>query len=294
MEYPHESVADDLPLSALCAKVSQAVGIMLFRAKPSGCHPRRNLGYSIHCPSNYTMLLIPAIDIMNGQCVRLRQGRLDDVTVFSADPVTVARRWVDEGAERLHLVDLDGAARGSPVNVKVIEQIVSAVDVPVQVGGGIRDEDTVQRYIDGGVDFVIIGTKAVNTPHFLRDICLEYPRHICVGIDARDGRVAISGWSKLSHHSVFDVAAHCERDGVEAIIYTDISRDGMMGGFNAEATADLARSVKTPVIASGGVASLEDIRQIKTLEEDGVAGCIIGRALYEGGLSLADCVKAAA
>lgn len=240
------------------------------------------------------MLLIPAIDIKNGQCVRLRQGRLDDVTVFSPDPVAIAKRWVDEGAQRLHLVDLDGAMHGEPVNVKVIEQIASTVKVPVQAGGGIRDEDTVQRYIDAGVDLVIIGTKAVNAPHFLRDLCLEYPRHICVGIDARDGRVAINGWNKLSHHTALDVAAHCERDGVEAIIYTDISRDGMMRGFNAEATAELARSVNTPVIASGGVSSLDDIRRIKALEEDGVAGCIIGRALYEGELSLAECFKAAA
>jgi len=237
------------------------------------------------------MLLIPAIDLKNGQCVRLRQGRMDDVTVFSADPVAMARRWVDEGAARLHLVDLDGAVRGEPVNLKVIEQIAAAVNVPVQAGGGVRDEDTVQRYIDAGVDYVIIGTKAVNTPHFMRDLCLEYPRHIFVGIDARDGRVAVNGWNKLSHHTARDVAAHCERDGVEAIIYTDISRDGMMAGFNAEVTAELARSVTTPVIASGGVSSADDIRRLKTLEEDGVVGCIIGRALYEGGLTLAECLK---
>lgn len=240
------------------------------------------------------MLLIPAIDLKNGQCVRLRQGRMDDVTVFSTDPVAMARRWVDEGAQRLHLVDLDGAVRGEPINLKVIEQIAAAVDVPVQAGGGVRDDETVQRFIDAGVDYVIIGTKAVNAPHFLRDMCLEYPRHICVGIDARDGRVAVNGWNKLSHHSALDVAVHCERDGVEAIIYTDISRDGMMKGFNAEATAELARNVNTPVIASGGVSSLDDIRRVKALEEDGVAGCIIGRALYEGGLSLAECFRAVA
>jgi len=240
------------------------------------------------------MLLIPAIDIKNGQCVRLRQGRMDEVTVFSEDPVAMAQRWVDEGAERLHLVDLDGAVRGEPVNLRVIEQIAAAVDVPIQAGGGVRDEDTVQRYIEAGVDYVIIGTKAVNTPHFMRDLCLEYPRRIFVGIDARDGRVAVNGWNKLSRYSALDVASQCEYDGVEAIIYTDISRDGMMKGFNADATADLARSVTTPVIASGGVSSLDDICKLKALEDDGVIGCIIGRALYEGDLSLSDCFKAVA
>ena len=239
------------------------------------------------------MLLIPAIDLKNGQCVRLRQGRMDDVTVFSKDPVSVAQRWVDEGAQRLHVVDLDGALKGTPVNLRVIEKITAAVgEVPVQVGGGIREEDTVQRYLDAGVSFVIIGTKAVNTPHFVRDLCLEYPRHIIVAIDAKDGRVAVDGWSKLSHHDATEMAQHCERDGVEAIIFTDISRDGMMGGFNVDATRDLARSVKTPVIASGGVSRLEDLRTLRTLEEDGVTGCIIGRALYEGDLSFGDCRKA--
>ncbi len=240
------------------------------------------------------MLLIPAIDLKNGQCVRLRQGRMDEVTVFSEDPVAMARRWVDEGAERLHLVDLDGAVRGEPVNLRVIEQIAAAVDVPIQAGGGVRDEDTVQRYIEAGVDYVIIGTKAVNTPHFMRDLCVEYPRRIFVGIDARDGRVAVNGWSKLSHHTALELAGHCEHDGVEAIIYTDISRDGMLKGFNADATAALARSVTTPVIASGGVSSLDDMRKLKALEDDGVIGCIIGRALYEGELSLSDCFKAVA
>jgi phosphoribosylformimino-5-aminoimidazole carboxamide ribotide isomerase len=239
------------------------------------------------------MLLIPAIDLKNGQCVRLRQGRMDDVTVFSNDPVSVARRWVDEGAQRLHLVDLDGAVKGAPVNLKVIEKIAAAVSpVPVQGGGGVREEDTVQRYLDAGVSFVIIGTKAVNTPHFVRDLCLEYPRHIFVAIDAKDGRVAVDGWSKLSHHDAVEMAQHCERDGVEAIIFTDIGRDGMMSGFNADATRDLARSVKTPIIASGGVSRIEDLHTLCELEEDGVIGCVIGRALYEGGLTFSDCRKA--
>ena len=238
------------------------------------------------------MLLIPAIDLKNGQCVRLRQGRMDDVTVFSDDPVTVAKRWADEGAERLHVVDLDGAIKGQPVNLKVVEQIAEAIKIPVQVGGGVRDEETVQRYLNAGVAYIIIGTKAVNAPHFLRDLCIEFPRHIIVGLDAKDGRVALNGWAKLTHHDVVEMAQHCERDGVEAIIYTDIGRDGMMQGFNAESTQKLAKAVNTPVIASGGVSSLDDIRRLKELEGDGVAGAIIGRALYEGGLTLKECLAA--
>lgn len=239
------------------------------------------------------MLLIPAIDLKNGQCVRLRQGRMDDVTVFSKDPVSVAKRWVDEGAQRLHVVDLDGAVKGSPMNLKALEKIVAAVgNVPVQAGGGVREEETVQQYLDSGVSFIIIGTKAVNTPHFLRDLCLEFPRHIFVGLDAKDGRVAIDGWNKLSHHDVVEMAQHCERDGVEAIIYTDIGRDGMMQGFNAESTRELAKSVNTPVIASGGVSTLEDLKVLRTLQDDGVIGAVIGRALYEGGLQFKDCLKA--
>jgi phosphoribosylformimino-5-aminoimidazole carboxamide ribotide isomerase len=241
------------------------------------------------------MLLIPAIDLKNGQCVRLRQGRMDDVTVFSKDPVSVAKRWVDEGAQRLHVVDLDGAVKGSPMNLKALEKIVAAVgSVPVQAGGGVREEETVQQYLDSGVSFIIIGTKAVNTPHFLRDLCLEFPRHIFVGLDAKDGRVAIDGWNKLSHHDVVEMAQHCERDGVEAIIYTDIGRDGMMQGFNAESTRELAKAVNTPVIASGGVSTLEDLKTLRTLQDEGVIGAVIGRALYEGGLQFKDCLKAVA
>lgn len=239
------------------------------------------------------MLLIPAIDVKNGQCVRLRQGRMDDVTVFSNDPAEVAQRWVDEGASRIHVVDLDGALKGTPVNLKVIERIAKVCgNVPVQAGGGVRDEDTVQSYLNAGVSYIIIGTKAVNAPHFLRDLCLEYPRHIIVGIDAKDGRVAIDGWSKLSAHGVIDMAKQCEHDGVEAIVYTDIGRDGMMAGFNVEATRDLARSVKTDIIASGGVSTIEDLHLLKSIEEDGVIGAVIGRALYEGGLQFKDCLKA--
>lgn len=239
------------------------------------------------------MLLIPAIDLKNGECVRLRQGRMDDVTVFSNDPVAMAQRWADEGAERLHVVDLDGAMKGEPINLKVVEAIAKAISIPVQIGGGIRDEDTVQRYLDAGVEYVIIGTRAVNAPHFLHDLCLEYPRHIIVGLDAMDGRVALNGWTKVTGHDVIETALHCERDGVEAIIYTDIGRDGMMNGFNEDATGNLARALKTPVFASGGVSSLADIERLKTLEDDGVAGAIIGRALYEGSLDFKAAVKLA-
>jgi phosphoribosylformimino-5-aminoimidazole carboxamide ribotide isomerase len=239
------------------------------------------------------MLLIPAIDLKNGECVRLRQGRMDDVTVFSDDPLSMAQRWVDEGAERLHIVDLDGAMKGQPINLKVVESIARAISVPVQVGGGIRDEETVQRYLDAGVQYVIIGTKAINAPHFLHDLCIEYPRHVLVSLDAKDGRVALNGWTKITGHDVVETALHCERDGVEAIIYTDIGRDGMMGGFNDEATGHLARSLKTPVFASGGVSSLADIERLKSLEGDGVAGAVIGRALYEGSLDFKAAVKLA-
>ena len=239
------------------------------------------------------MLLIPAIDLKNGQCVRLRQGRMDETTVFSDDPVAFAKKWVDEGAQRLHVVDLDGAFKGEPVNLDVVEKIAAAVNVPVQVGGGIRDEKTVQRYLNAGVQYVIIGTKAVNAPHFLRDLCIEFPRHIIVSLDAKDGRLALNGWAKLTHHDAIEMARHCERDGVEAIVYTDIGRDGMMKGFNSEATSKLAQAVTTPVFASGGVSTLDDIRKLKEIEGDGVIGAVIGRALYEGSFTLAEALKIA-
>jgi len=238
------------------------------------------------------MLLIPAIDLKDGKCVRLRQGRMDDDTVFSEDPVAMAQRWVDAGARRIHIVDLDGAIKGKPVNAGVIHDIVEAFpDVPVQVGGGIRDDDTIQSYLDAGVSYVIIGTSAVNEPHFVADVCLEFPGHIIVGLDAKDGKVAIDGWSKLSHHDVIDLAQHFERDGVEAIIYTDISRDGMMGGVNVEATVALANAITIPVIASGGVASLDDIKNLSKVADAGISGAIIGRALYEDAIDFAAAQK---
>ena len=238
------------------------------------------------------MLLIPAIDLKDGKCVRLRQGDMADETVFADDPLEVARRWVDAGATRLHLVDLNGAFAGKPVNADVIRRIAGQhPDVEVQVGGGIRDEDTVQRYLDDGVRFVIIGTKAVSAPHFVNDLCLEFPGHIIVGLDARDGKVAIDGWSKLSNHDVVDLAQRFERDGVEAIIYTDISRDGMMQGVNIDATVRLARQISIPVIASGGISSMDDIRALKKVADEGITGAIVGRALYEGAVDLGEALK---
>ncbi|HWP01589.1 MAG TPA: 1-(5-phosphoribosyl)-5-[(5-phosphoribosylamino)methylideneamino]imidazole-4-carboxamide isomerase [Methylococcus sp.] len=240
------------------------------------------------------MLLIPAIDLKNGKCVRLRQGRMEDDTVFSEDPVAVAGRWVEAGTRRLHLVDLDGAFVGTPRNADIIHAIREAYpDVQIQVGGGIRDEDTIQGYLNAGVDYVIIGTKAVSAPHFVSDAAAEFPNHIIVGLDARDGKVAIDGWSKLSHHDVIDLAQKFEDDGVEAIIYTDISRDGMMQGVNIEATARLARSIHIPVIASGGIRSLDDIRALGAIAADGVIGAITGRAIYEGTLDFAEARKLA-
>lgn len=240
------------------------------------------------------MLLIPAIDLKDGKCVRLRQGVMDDDTVFSDDPVGVARKWVDAGARRLHLVDLDGAFAGKPVNAGVIEQIVAACPgVPVQVGGGIRDEDTVQAYLDAGVTYCIIGTKAVKAPHIVSDLCLNFPGHIIIGLDAKDGKVAVEGWSKLSKHDVIDMAKHFEDDGVEAIIYTDISRDGMMNGINIEATAALARAIHIPVIASGGITNLDDLRALAEVADEGIMGAITGRAIYEGTLDFVEGQKLA-
>jgi phosphoribosylformimino-5-aminoimidazole carboxamide ribotide isomerase len=234
------------------------------------------------------MLLIPAIDIKDGKCVRLRQGDMQDTTVFADDPLSAAQRWVDAGAERLHIVDLDGAASGKPVNAKLVHRIVEAFpEVPIQLGGGIRDEDTVEAYLDAGVQYVIVGTRAVNEPHFVSDLCVEYPRHIIVGLDAKDGKIAVDGWSKLSKHDLIDLAQHFEHDGVEAILYTDISRDGMLTGVNIEATRKLAESVRVPVIASGGVTSLDDIDAVCGIADSGVIGVVTGRAIYEGTLDFA-------
>ncbi|MCK5365975.1 MAG: 1-(5-phosphoribosyl)-5-[(5-phosphoribosylamino)methylideneamino]imidazole-4-carboxamide isomerase [Gammaproteobacteria bacterium] len=245
------------------------------------------------------MLLIPAIDLKSGRCVRLRQGRMDDETVFSDDPLAVAQRWVDAGTRRLHIVDLDGAVSGRPENAEVIHSITEKFpDMPVQVGGGIRDEDTIQSYLNAGVTYIIIGTKAVNAPHFVADVCAEFPGRIFIGLDARKGKVATDGWSKLSHHDVVDLAQQFERHGAECIVYTDIERDGMLTGVNVEATVRLARSIKIPVIASGGIHTIDDVRALSEVADEGIIGAITGRAIYEGSLdfhegqSLADRIAA--
>lgn len=232
------------------------------------------------------MLLIPAIDMKDGQCVRLKQGDMDQSTVFSEDPVAMAQRWVDKQARRLHLVDLNGAFAGQPKNEAAIKAILKAVGdkVEVQLGGGIRDLDTIERYLDAGLRYVIIGTAAVKNPGFLRDACTAFGGHIVVGLDAKDGKVATDGWSKLTGHEVVDLAKKFEDYGVESIIYTDIGRDGMLTGINIEATVKLAQSLSIPVIASGGLSNLDDIRALCAVEGDGVEGVICGRSIYTGDL----------
>ena len=240
------------------------------------------------------MLLIPAIDLKDGKCVRLKQGRMNDDTVYSDDPLAVAARWVGAGARRLHIVDLDGATSGHPVNSNAIHAIAERFpDLPIQVGGGIRDEDSIQEYLDAGVRYVILGTKAVTAPHFVSDVCVEFPGHIIVGLDVRDGKVAIEGWSKLSRHDAVDLAQHFEQDGVAAIVFTDITRDGMMDGLNIEATVAFAQELSIPIIASGGITNLDDIRALCAVEEEGVSGAITGRAIYEGTLDLGEAQKLA-
>ncbi|WP_300450917.1 1-(5-phosphoribosyl)-5-[(5-phosphoribosylamino)methylideneamino]imidazole-4-carboxamide isomerase [Accumulibacter sp.] len=235
------------------------------------------------------MLIIPAIDLKQGQCVRLKQGLMDQVTVFSTSPGDQARHWLAQGARRLHIVDLDGAFAGKPKNEKAIKEIVEAVgdDIPVQLGGGIRDLDTIERCLDDGVSYVIIGTAAVKNPGFLHDACGAFPGHIIVGLDARDGKVAVDGWSKMTGHDVVDLARKYEDYGVEAIVYTDIGRDGMLSGINVEATVKLAQALLIPVIASGGLSSLDDIRQLCAVEEEGISAAIAGRAIYDGSLDFA-------
>jgi phosphoribosylformimino-5-aminoimidazole carboxamide ribotide isomerase len=232
------------------------------------------------------MLLIPAIDLKDGRCVRLRQGDLDDATVFSEDPANMASLWLERGARRLHLVDLNGAVAGKPKNEPFIRAIVDAVgdDIPVQIGGGIRDLDTIERYLDAGITYVIIGTAAVRNPGFLHDACGAFPGSIIVGLDARDGKIATDGWSKLTGHDVLDMARKFEDYGCEAIIYTDIGRDGMLSGVNVEATVKLAQHVRVPIFASGGIADIRDIEALCAVSDEGIAGAILGRSIYEGTL----------
>ena len=234
------------------------------------------------------MILIPAIDLKDGQCVRLRQGRMDDDTVFSDNPVEMAGRWYDAGARRLHLVDLNGAFEGKPVNGEIIQEITRTYpDLPVEIGGGIRSIETVEAYLDAGIAYVIIGTKSVEDPDFVTQLCKQFPGNIIVGLDALDGKVAIKGWAEVSDIDLFDLSKRFENDGVDAIIYTDISRDGMMQGANVENTAALAQAINIPVIASGGIHDIKDVEAICKVAHHGISGAITGRAIYEGTLDFA-------
>jgi len=235
------------------------------------------------------VLIIPAIDLKDGRCVRLQQGRMESATVFAEDPVAMAQHWAAQGAKRLHVVDLNGAIAGRPKNEKVIRDMIKALGgaLPIELGGGIRDLDTIESYIDAGVTYVVIGTAAVKNPGFLSDACYAFPGRIIAGLDAKDGKVAVEGWSKMTGHDVVDLAKKFEEYGVEALIYTDIGRDGMMSGVNIEATLKLAQSIKTPIIASGGLNSIKDVQAIcELLVPEGIIGTIAGRALYEGKLDL--------
>lgn len=235
------------------------------------------------------MLIIPAIDLKDGECVRLRQGEMDDSTVFSDDPVATARRWVEAGCRRLHLVDLNGAFAGKPVNADAVTAIARAFpELPIQIGGGIRSLDTIQYYVDAGVSFAIIGTQAVREPAFVTEACRGFPGRIIVGLDARDGRVATDGWAEVSSILATDLARRFADEGVSAIVYTDIARDGMMQGVNVEATVDMAVAGQIPVIASGGITNMGDIRRLTAVRNQGIMGAITGRAIYEGTLDLAE------
>jgi phosphoribosylformimino-5-aminoimidazole carboxamide ribotide isomerase len=232
------------------------------------------------------MLLIPAIDLKDGHCVRLQQGDMKLATTFSEEPSVMARSWVDKGARRVHLVDLNGAFAGQPKNEAAIRKILKDIgsEVDVQLGGGIRDLDTIERYLDAGLRYVIIGTAAVRNPGFLQDACTAFGGHIIVGLDAKDGKVATDGWSKLTKHDVVDLGKKFEDFGVESIIYTDIGRDGMLTGINIEATVRLAQALTIPVIASGGLSNMADIEALCAVEGEGVEGVICGRAIYSGDL----------
>ena len=235
------------------------------------------------------MLIIPAIDLKDGQCVRLRQGRMEDSTVFSGDPVDMASRWVDAGARRLHLVDLNGAFAGEPVNGDVVTAIARTYpDLPIQIGGGIRNAETIEAYLKAGVNYVIIGTKAVKEPEFVTEMCKQFPGHIIVGIDAKQGLVATDGWAEVTEVKAAELAKRFEADGVSAIVYTDIDRDGMMQGVNVEATVNMARASSIPVIASGGITNMDDIVALNAVADQGILGAITGRAIYEGTLDVAE------
>lgn len=240
---------------------------------------------------SFPLQLLPAIDLKNGQCVRLRQGRMEDSTVFANDPVAMASQWLEQGCTRLHLVDLDGAFEGKPMNANAVHAIAKKFpDLTIQIGGGIRTVATVEEYLAAGVAYVIIGTQAVRKAKFVSELCQKFPGHLIVGIDAKDGMVAVEGWAKASTTGVDELAKKFEGQGVSAIVYTDILRDGMMQGVNVEATANLAKSISIPVIASGGVTNINDIIRLNAVKDAGIEGVIVGRALYEGSLTMAEAI----
>ena len=240
------------------------------------------------------MILYPAIDIKDGLCVRLVRGEMSDVTVFNTDPADQARLFESQGFKALHIVDLNGAASGRPVNAPTVDRILQATELPIQLGGGIRSMEIIDHWLSKGVRRVVLGTVALTSPDLVRQACDAYPGRIAVGIDAREGFVAVEGWARTSRMKALDLALKFEDSGVAAIIYTDINRDGAMGGLNLEATVDLAFALTTPVIASGGVASLDDLRALKAEESAGIAGVICGRALYDGRISAAEALALAA
>ncbi len=237
------------------------------------------------------MILYPAIDIKDGVCVRLLRGNMSSVTIFNTNPADQGRAFAEAGFEWLHIVDLNGAVEGRPVNVDAVAAILEAVDMPAQLGGGIRNIETIERWLDAGVRRVILGTAALANPELVMTACKRHPGRVAVGIDARDGRVAVEGWAKTSDVRALDLALKFEDSGVAAIIYTDINRDGAMSGINIEATVDLAFALTTPVIASGGVSSVSDLLELKAIQETGIDGVICGRALYDGRIDPAEALR---
>ena len=237
------------------------------------------------------MIVIPAVDIKDGRCVRLKQGRMSEETVYSDDPVQMAGTWYSKGAERIHLVDLDGAVEGKRVNGEVIRDIARSVPVPVELGGGIRNLSSIEFYLEAGVEWVILGTVVCKNPEMVEEACRRFPGHVMLAIDARAGRVAVEGWTEDTERSAIEVARPFDGRGIAAVIYTDIQRDGMSVGPNLQATGEMAKALKTPVIASGGISGLEDIRKVMTLSGQGVMGVITGRALYEGTLDLGEAIR---
>ena len=228
------------------------------------------------------MKIIPAIDIQNGNCVRLKQGDFNRETIFHKSPLEMAQKWINDGAERLHLVDLDGARLGNPINIEIFSKICKKFpEVPIQIGGGIRNFKTAEQYLEAGASYIIIGTKAVEEPNFIKQLCKKFPHKIIVGIDAKNGEVATEGWKSITSKSAMELAKEFEDYGVSEIVYTDIEKDGMMQGLNIMATVSLAKSINIPVIASGGVSCIEDIHEISDYKQSGISGIIIGRALYE-------------